>query len=97
MTCIPPQQLWPSSHMSSDSSVCLQWGTFLFFAGCVAIMTTLVAFLLPETKGLPLEEINGIWARHPVWGKIVRQDRGRESEDIVEPSGVQGSLPWDSL
>ncbi|CAK0787208.1 hypothetical protein CVIRNUC_010424 [Coccomyxa viridis] len=75
----------------------LQWGTFLFFAGCVAIMTTLVAFLLPETKGVPLEEVNGIWARHPVWGKVVRQDSGKESGDSVEQSGVQSSLPWDSF
>ena len=60
-------------------------------------MTTLVAFLLPETKGVPLEEVNGIWARHPVWGKVVRQDSGKESGDSVEQSGVQSSLPWDSF
>ena len=83
--------------MNSNSFVWLQWGTFLFFAGCVAVMTILVAFLLPETKGMPLEQINGIWARHPVWGKVVRQDSGREMEDSVEQSGMQGSLPWDSL
>ena len=83
--------------MSSDFFVWLQWGTFLLFAGCVAIMTMLVAFLLPETKGLPLEEVNGIWARHPVWGKVVGQESGRESGDSVEQLGVQSGLPWDSF
>ena len=55
----------------------LQWGTFLFFAGCVAVMTACVAFLLPETKGVPLEEVNSIWEQHPVWCNIV----GRHAKD----------------
>jgi hypothetical protein len=29
----------------------MQYGVFLFFAGMVAIMTTFVFFLVPETKG----------------------------------------------
>ena len=87
----------PCIQMSFDSSVWLQWGTFLLFAGCVAIMTMIVAFLLPETKGVPLEEVNGIWARHPVWCKVVRQGSSREAGNSVEQSGVQSGLPWDSL
>lgn len=49
----------------------LQWGTFLFFAGCVAVMTTCVALLLPETRGVPLEDVSCIWEQHPVWCKVV--------------------------
>ena len=60
-------------------------------------MTTIVAFLLPETKGVPLEEVNGIWARHPVWGKVVRQESGGKLGGSVEQSGVQSGLPWDSF
>ena len=75
----------------------MQWGTFLLFAGCVVIMTMCVAFLLPETKGVPLEQIDGVWARHPVWGKVVRKDCGRESGNSMEQSQVEIGLPWDSL
>ncbi len=34
-------------------------------------MTTCVALLLPETKGVPLEEVSRIWEQHPVWGRVV--------------------------
>ena len=59
----------------------MQWGTFLFFAGCVALMTLCVTLLLPETKGVPLEEINKLWESHSTWSKIVGLDKGPEQSD----------------
>jgi hypothetical protein len=59
----------------------MQWGTFLFFTGCVALMTLCVALLLPETKGVPLEEINKIWESHSTWSKIVGHDKGLQQPD----------------
>jgi hypothetical protein len=35
----------------------MQWGTFLFFAGWVLVMTVFTSLLLPETKGVPMEEM----------------------------------------
>ncbi|EIE20603.1 general substrate transporter [Coccomyxa subellipsoidea C-169] len=49
----------------------LEYATFIFFAGCVAVMTLTVAFLLPETRGVPIEEVNLIWEEHPVWKRVV--------------------------
>ena len=40
-----------------------QFGVFLFFASMMAIMTVWVWLLLPETKGVPVEEIMTVWAR----------------------------------
>ena len=37
---------------------------FLFWAGCTAVYFITAAFLLPETKGKSLEEIEGLFA-HP--------------------------------
>ena len=37
-------------------------------------MTTFVALLLPETKGVPLEEVSRIWEQHPIWGRVVGKD-----------------------
>ena len=34
----------------------LKWATFLFFACCVFVMTTIVALFFIETKGVPIEE-----------------------------------------
>jgi hypothetical protein len=71
----------------------MQWGTFLFFAGCVALMTVCVALLLPETKGVPLEEINKIWESHATWSKIVGHDKGPQQahadDDITTADNVE--------
>jgi MFS transporter, SP family, sugar:H+ symporter len=35
----------------------MEYGIFYFFVGWVVIMTLFVMFLVPETKGVPMEEI----------------------------------------
>ncbi len=47
-------------------------GNLLFFAFWAALMTLYVIFFLPETKGVPLEEMQVLWARHWFWGNFVR-------------------------
>ncbi|XP_044464212.1 sugar transport protein 7-like [Mangifera indica] len=49
----------------------LKFGIFLFFAAWVLIMTTFVFFLLPETKGVPIEEMILLWRKHWFWKKIM--------------------------
>lgn len=44
----------------SQKGLCLQFATFIFFAACVVVMTLTVAFLLPETKNVPIEEVMSI-------------------------------------
>jgi hypothetical protein len=39
----------------------MQYGVFLFFAGCMILMTAYIAFCLPETKGIPVERIMEAW------------------------------------
>jgi hypothetical protein len=34
----------------------MKFGLFYFFGGMVAVMTVFIYFLLPETKGVPIEE-----------------------------------------
>ena len=38
----------------------LKWGTFLLFAGFVVLMTLFVILCVPETKGVPIEELNEV-------------------------------------
>jgi len=38
----------------------LKFGTFFLFAGFVLIMTLFVIFCVPETKGVPIEELNEV-------------------------------------
>ncbi|KAH7431585.1 hypothetical protein KP509_08G056500 [Ceratopteris richardii] len=42
-------------------------GLFYFFGGWVFVMTVFTRLFLPETKGVPLEEVSKLWRSHPFW------------------------------
>ncbi|XP_007038317.2 PREDICTED: hexose carrier protein HEX6 [Theobroma cacao] len=46
-------------------------GIFFFFGGWVAVMTTFVYLLLPETKNVPIEKMEKVWREHWLWKRIV--------------------------
>ncbi|KAJ8617525.1 hypothetical protein MRB53_013711 [Persea americana] len=48
-----------------------KFGIFLFFAGWITIMTIFVFIFLPETKGIPIEEMVLLWRKHWFWKKIM--------------------------
>lgn len=52
----------------------LKFGLFFFFAAFVVVMTIFVFFFLPETKNVPIEEINRVWRAHWFWGKYIPDD-----------------------
>ncbi|CAL4992121.1 unnamed protein product [Urochloa decumbens] len=49
-------------------------GLFFFFAGWIVVMTGFVYWFLPETKGMPIEQIGKVWREHWFWGKVVGVD-----------------------
>ncbi|CAM6105050.1 unnamed protein product [Calypogeia fissa] len=61
-----------------------EWGIFLFFAGFVAKMTVYVTLLFPETRGVPIEEMEFVWAKHWYWKRYVG-----EPQLAVPASGVK--------
>lgn len=54
-----------------------RWGIFLFFGGWVLVMTSFVTLFLPETKNVPIEEMELVWAQHWYWKRFVG---GQQSE-----------------
>ncbi|OMO62458.1 Sugar/inositol transporter [Corchorus olitorius] len=52
----------------------MKFGLFFFFAAFVIIMTVFVYFYLPETKNVPIEEMNRVWKAHWFWGKYIPND-----------------------
>ncbi|XVE92940.1 hypothetical protein REPUB_Repub01dG0147100 [Reevesia pubescens] len=49
----------------------MKFGLFFFFACFVIIMTIFIHLFLPETKNVPLEEMNKVWKQHWFWGKYI--------------------------
>ncbi|KAF7132582.1 hypothetical protein RHSIM_Rhsim09G0070100 [Rhododendron simsii] len=52
----------------------MKFGLFFFFGGFVLIMTLFIFFFLPETKNVPIEEINRVFKAHWFWGKYIPDD-----------------------
>lgn len=52
----------------------MKFGLFLFFAGFVILMTIFIFFFLPETRNVPIEEMNKVWKAHWFWGKYIPDD-----------------------
>ncbi|TYI27478.1 hypothetical protein ES332_A05G180200v1 [Gossypium tomentosum] len=51
----------------------LKFGLFLFFAFFVVVMSIFVYYFLPETKGIPIEEMNQVWRSHWYWSRFVEE------------------------
>lgn len=58
----------------------MRYGVFFFFAGWLAFMGIFTYFLVPETKGVPIEEIEYKFRAHWFWGKVMsRHDHKMEA------------------
>ncbi|XP_062208463.1 sugar transport protein MST8-like [Phragmites australis] len=55
----------------------LKFGLFYFFGTWEIIMTIFVYFFLPETKGIPIEEMDRIWGKHWYWKRFVNDGNGK--------------------
>ncbi|KAH8689880.1 general substrate transporter [Talaromyces proteolyticus] len=62
------------------------WGAFLFFAGWCFIALFYVFFLVPETSGLSLEELNAVFEQ-PLW-KAYLSTRKKTMTPIIDSSEV---------
>lgn len=55
---------------------------FFFFAGWIAAMTAFVYWFLPETKGIPIEQIDKVWAEHWFWRRVIGEDEAQATEKL---------------
>lgn len=61
----------------------LKAGIFFFFAAWLVIMTVFVYLFLPETKGLPIEQVDRLWAHHWFWNRFVETNHPRTEEQSI--------------
>ncbi|GFQ07728.1 hexose carrier protein hex6 [Phtheirospermum japonicum] len=59
----------------------LKSAIFFFFAAWVLVMSVFVYFFLPETKNIPIEKMDQIWAQHFFWKRFV-VDGGQSHGDV---------------
>ncbi|KAJ4763587.1 Sugar carrier protein C [Rhynchospora pubera] len=52
----------------------MKFGLFFFFGGWVIIMTIFVYMFVPETKGVPIEEMVLVWKQHWFWSKYISDE-----------------------
>lgn len=52
-----------------------KFGTFLFYAGWITVMTAFVVLFLPETKGVPLDSMHTVWEKHWYWRRFVQETK----------------------
>ena len=50
----------------------MKFGLFNFFAFFVVVMSLFIYKFLPETKGVPIEEMSKVWQNHSYWKKFVK-------------------------
>ena len=54
---------------------------FFFFSAWIFVMGLFVVFLLPETKGVPIDAmVDRVWKQHPVWKKFFSDSKSKSIE-----------------
>lgn len=71
----------------------MDYGVYFFFSSLMILSIFFVYFLIPETKGIPLESMDRLFEIKPVWTahkKLVAQLREDEAQfrHEIEESGV---------
>ncbi|RJE23833.1 Sugar and other transporter [Aspergillus sclerotialis] len=68
----------------------MEYGVYFFFASLMILSSIFVWFLIPETKGIPLESMDELFNTKPVWRahdvmvEKLREDEERFRHDIEE-------------
>ncbi|KAF5197363.1 Sugar transport protein mst8 [Thalictrum thalictroides] len=60
----------------------LKFGLFFFFGGFGIIMNIFLYFFLPETKGIPIEEMSRVWKNHWYWKRFTDDDYELEEKKV---------------
>ncbi|XP_062013847.1 sugar carrier protein C-like [Rosa rugosa] len=67
----------------------MKFGLFIFFAFFVCVMSVFVYFFLPETKGIPIEEMSRVWKQHWYWKRFVTdEDYPNDGYEMSKPTIV---------
>ncbi|KAK2811082.1 hypothetical protein FQN50_002417 [Emmonsiellopsis sp. PD_5] len=81
------------SRFTPQMFAAMGYGVYFFFASLMILSVAFVVLLVPETKGVPLENMDALFAVRPIWSahKTILQ-RMREEERVfrAEREGEEG-------
>ncbi|KAF5736851.1 putative sugar transporter [Tripterygium wilfordii] len=66
----------------------MQAGIFFFFAAWILVMGLFALFLLPETKGVPVDAmVDRVWKQHWFWKRFFTEEEvvAKKNPDVVHP------------
>lgn len=87
----------PQMFLNMGTNGC---GVYFFFASMMILSIVFVFFLIPETKGIPLESMDRLFAVQPVWkahATIHEEDSLREEEFRHDAEGAGLSVAKEKL
>jgi hypothetical protein len=81
------------SRFTPQMFTAMGYGVYFFFASLMILSIIFVYFLIPETKGVPLESMDQLFDIKPVWrahGQMVAQLRENEERfrNDIEAAGI---------
>ncbi|XP_059318775.1 sugar carrier protein C-like [Lycium ferocissimum] len=62
-----------------------KFGLFIFFAFFVFVMTLFIYYFLPETKGIPIDDMGKIWSEHRFWKRYVNEEDDNSPKKLQSP------------
>lgn len=65
------------------------YGVYMFFASLMLLSVAFVVFLLPETKGIPLEAMDRLFEVKPVWraNRLIMEELHLQDEEFRRAAG----------
>jgi MFS family permease len=60
------------------------YAIFFFFAAWVLVMGLFAFFLVPETKGIPIEEMAIVWKKHWLWKRMVAEQKQEQKQQHAD-------------
>lgn len=91
------------SRFTPQMFTSMDYGVYFFFASLMICSIFFVFFLIPETKGIPLESMDGLFATKPIWRahahilSTLRDDEERFRQEVIESNLAERKLGLEQV
>lgn len=83
---VPSPACPPLSHLQCK----MQWGVFCMAAGFCLLFILFSLFLIPETRGVPLDRVQELLRTHWLWKRAMRELQEAADKAALEAEALEG-------